>query len=344
MPPLKRLNASLMASSLFVPGHHHLLLTRNPNPRNLLPLSPRRPFRLWARTPSETGDLPAVPERKSLAVATGEVFLGLASFLLRDRGASPSDRILMAPPPSDLGSPGSAVVEDPVEPGVVWEQAPEDVEAEKERGAVTSPGFSFSAAGLLFPYHLGVARFLLEKGYIKVVLRDVLDKFLPDDVHTRCNGRVRVAITQVFWRPRGVLVDQFDSKEDLINAVFTSSFIPGYLAPRPATIFRNRLCIDGGLTLFMPPTSASNTVRVCAFPANRLGLKGIGISPDCNPDDRAGPRQLLNWALEPAEDYVLDKLYELGYLDAAVWAEQNPLEEIVKTTDVNNNTFGRDDH
>lgn len=106
-----------------------------------------------------------------------------------------------------------------------------------------------------------------------------------------------VAITQLFWRPRGLLVDQFDSKEDLVNALFTSSFIPGYagffcllyyyfalasfsttfflrnkrkkdllswsryLAPRPATMFRNRLCIDGGLTLFMPPTSASETVR-----------------------------------------------------------------------------------
>jgi hypothetical protein len=35
-----------------------------------------------------------------------------------------------------------------------------------------------------------------------------------------------------------------------------------YLAPRPATYFRNRLCIDGGLTLFMPPTSASETVCV----------------------------------------------------------------------------------
>lgn len=33
-----------------------------------------------------------------------------------------------------------------------------------------------------------------------------------------------------------------------------------YLAPRPATMFRNRLCIDGGLTLFMPPTSAAQTV------------------------------------------------------------------------------------
>ncbi|KAL7199900.1 hypothetical protein ACSBR2_022082 [Camellia fascicularis] len=101
------------------------------------------------------------------------------------------------------------------------------------------------------------------------------------------------AVTQILWRPRGLLVDQFDSKEDLINAVFTSSFIPGYLAPRPATMFRNRLCIDGGLTLFMPPTSATQTIRVCAFPASRLGLQGIGISPDCNPESRATPREVI---------------------------------------------------
>lgn len=36
--------------------------------------------------------------------------------------------------------------------------------------------------------------------------------------------------------------------------------------------------------------------------------------------------QLFNWALEPAEDEILDKLYELGYRDAAVWAEQNSTE------------------
>lgn len=271
----------------------------------------------------------------------------------------------------------ASVVEDDIEPAVLWEQRVKDVEAERDRRVVTSPGFSFSAAGLLFPYHLGVAQFLIEKGYIKettplagssagaivcaviasgasmqealkatkilaedcrlrgtafrlgAVLRDVLDKFLPDDVHTRSNGRVRVAVTQLLWRPRGLLVDKFDSKDDLINAVFTSSFIPGYLAPRPATMFRNRLCIDGGLTLFMPPTSATQTVRVCAFPASGLGMEGIGISPDCNPENRATPRELFNWALEPAEDLVLDRLFEFGYKDAAVWAEENPVKELL---------------
>ncbi|KAK4339940.1 hypothetical protein RND71_041402 [Anisodus tanguticus] len=112
----------------------------------------------------------------------------------------------------------------------------------------------------------------------------------------------------ILWRPRGLLVDQFDSKEDLINAVFTSSFIPGYLAPIPATVFRNRLCIDGGLTLFMPPTSAAQTDN---------------DSPITN-------LQLFNWALEPAEDDILDKIFEQGYADAAVWAQENPVEDLVR--------------
>ncbi|KAL9275705.1 Patatin-like phospholipase domain-containing protein [Drosera capensis] len=303
-------------------------------------------------------------EKKSFAVATGELFLGIAARLIRRREKKVGEG-------ERIGG-----VEEEEEEGVVWEQREKDVEAKKRR-AVRSPGFSFSAAGLLFPYHLGVAELLIEKGYIMdstplagssagaivcaviasgssmqealdvtkvlaqdcrlrgtafrlgAVLRDVLTKFLPDDVHIRSSGRVRVAVTQILWRPRGVLIDQFDSKDDLIDAVFTSSFIPGYLAPRPATMFRNRLCIDGGLTLFMPPTSAAQTVRVCAFPASQLGLQGIGISPDCNPENRPGPRQLFNMALEPTEDDQLDELFEFGYRDAAVWAEQNPLEEIV---------------
>lgn len=62
-----------------------------------------------------------------------------------------------------------AVVADEIDPQVIWEQRVKDAGAERERRVVTSPGFSFSAAGLLFPYHLGVAEFLIEKGYIKVL-------------------------------------------------------------------------------------------------------------------------------------------------------------------------------
>lgn len=121
--------------------------------------SPQRAkgFRVFART--EGKDAP-IEEKKSLAVATGELFLGLASRLIRTRR-----------PEVDFFYPRkgrSVVVEDPTGEDVVWEQREKDVEAEREGRMVTSPGFSFSAAGLLFPYHLGVAQLLLEKGYIKV--------------------------------------------------------------------------------------------------------------------------------------------------------------------------------
>lgn len=33
---------------------------------------------------------------------------------------------------------------------------------------------------------------------------------------------------------------------------------------------------------------------MCAFPAGRLGLEDIGISPDCNPENRASPREVKN--------------------------------------------------
>nr|GEX39380.1 patatin-like phospholipase domain-containing protein 2 [Tanacetum cinerariifolium] len=339
-------------------------------------------------------------EKRSFGVATGELFLGIAARIIKttngggDSGVDDkkvrmfSDEMryvkkdnyfwnmLRRSKEVEVEEEEIATVVDDGE--VVWEQRLKDVEAERERKKVTSPGFSFSAAGLLFPYHLGVAKFLIENGYIKdttplagssagaivcavvasgasmeealqatkvlaedcrsrgtafrlgAVLREVLEQFLPEDAHIRSNGRVRVAVTQILWRPRGLLVDQFDSREDLINAVITSSFIPGYLAPRPAILFRNRLCVDGGLTLFMPPTSAAQTIRVCAFPAGRLGLENIGISPDCNPENRASPRELFNWALEPAADSILDNLFELGYMDAAVWAELNPVNDLVQ--------------
>lgn len=119
-------------------------------------------------------------------MATGELFLGIASRIIKsrnamERGLDSEEKVrmfgdeLVGKKESYFWSRSrnqkevkeeeiAAVVDDG---DVVWEQRLKDVEAERERKAVTSPGFSFSAAGLLFPYHLGVAKFLIEKGYIK---------------------------------------------------------------------------------------------------------------------------------------------------------------------------------
>lgn len=105
------------------------------------------------------------------------MFLGIASSLIRrlNRNSRIVEVELFERLPDGLRSGGdgeeriaSVVVEKEGDEEVVWEQREKDVEAERRRAVVTSPGFSFSAAGLLFPYHLGVADYLIEKGYIKV--------------------------------------------------------------------------------------------------------------------------------------------------------------------------------
>lgn len=126
---------------------------------------------------SSSSSVSSSSEKRSFAVATGELFLGIASRLIRwrrEKNAVPRvDTDTIAPNSDEKlynGERIATVIEDSLEPEVLWEQREKDVEAEKRRRKVTSPGFSFSAAGLLFPYHLGVAQFLVEKGYIKVCI------------------------------------------------------------------------------------------------------------------------------------------------------------------------------
>lgn len=122
-------------------------------------------------------------EKRSIGVATGELFLGIASRIIKRTNATRLDsdskirmfddvneELLSSKKQSSSSSKkDDEEIAEVVDNGdVVWEQRLKDVVAERRRKAVTSPGFSFSAAGLLFPYHLGVAKFLLEKGYIKV--------------------------------------------------------------------------------------------------------------------------------------------------------------------------------
>ena len=47
-------------------------------------------------------------------------------------------------------------------------------------------------------------------------LKEGLQRFLPDNAHEICSGRLHVSLTRVSDR-KNVLVSQFDSREDLIQ-------------------------------------------------------------------------------------------------------------------------------
>lgn len=79
------------------------------------------------------------------------------------------------------------------------------------------------------------------------VCREVLNRSLPDDV-SNLNGRLFVTVTVLWPYPHCKLVTQFDSKQDLIETLLASQFIPGWTHGLfPFKLWRGLPAIDGGV-------------------------------------------------------------------------------------------------
>jgi len=63
---------------------------------------------------------------------------------------------------------------------------------------------------------------------------------------------------------RAELVSNFESNEEMVEALLASSYIPLYLGPSLATKFRNEIVVDGGLVNAVP--IFKNSTTICPFP------------------------------------------------------------------------------
>jgi hypothetical protein len=57
-------------------------------------------------------------------------------------------------------------------------------------------------------------------------LMGTIKNFLPEDAHLRVNGKLHISLTRVFDQ-KNIVVSQFNSREDLLEALVCSFFIPG---------------------------------------------------------------------------------------------------------------------
>ena len=75
----------------------------------------------------------------------------------------------------------------------------------------------------------------LHPGFRLVTLvRNILTESLPPDTYVKASGKVYISLTSI-TDGRNVLVTDFSSNEELIDAVVCSSFIPvfsGYIPPK----------------------------------------------------------------------------------------------------------------
>ncbi|GAB4816375.1 hypothetical protein N2152v2_003421 [Parachlorella kessleri] len=161
------------------------------------------------------------------------------------------------------------------------------------------------------------------RGRLGAQLCSFLQSSLPQDAHERCRDKAYVAVTQAYPVPRGLLVSQFEDRDDLISALRASCHIPYYLDGQATTEFRGVPCVDGGLTKFIPLPPQTVGIRVCCFPSKQLNpYYRIGISPDNYEPWPYTLGQMLQYAFDPADEKFVTEFIEKGKRDAQAWMEQ----------------------
>uniref|UniRef100_A0A3B5QB79 PNPLA domain-containing protein n=1 Tax=Xiphophorus maculatus TaxID=8083 RepID=A0A3B5QB79_XIPMA len=91
------------------------------------------------------------------------------------------------------------------------------------------------------------------------VLESLLEK-LPEDAHLRVSGKLSLSLTRVS-DGRNLLVSQFDSREELIQALICSCFVPLYCGVVPPT-YRGVYYVDGAVSDNLPRCQLGRTITI----------------------------------------------------------------------------------
>ncbi|XP_018104649.1 omega-hydroxyceramide transacylase isoform X2 [Xenopus laevis] len=104
---------------------------------------------------------------------------------------------------------------------------------------------------------------LLSKFNLMIILQNALRNFLPDNAHEKATGRLYVGVTRLS-DGKNILISDYKSKEEVIQALICSCFIPIYCGLVPPS-FRGVKYIDGGLTSFQPHYGKRSMITVSPF-------------------------------------------------------------------------------
>ncbi|XP_055048580.2 ubiquinol-cytochrome-c reductase complex assembly factor 6 isoform X1 [Misgurnus anguillicaudatus] len=160
------------------------------------------------------------------------------------------------------------------------------------------------------------------------IIRNILIRDLPDNAHLLATGRLCVSLTRVS-DGTNVMVSEFRSKEDLIQALICSCFYPLYCGVVPPRYHGTRY-VDGALSDNMPYSNLRETITVSPFSGES------DISPYGNPfyfheihyNNVSIHINFINAyrvvsAFFPPEPEVLAEMCQTGYKDALLFLKEN---------------------
>ncbi|XP_053250781.1 patatin-like phospholipase domain-containing protein 2 isoform X1 [Podarcis raffonei] len=162
------------------------------------------------------------------------------------------------------------------------------------------------------------------------IIRTCLYKTLPDNGHEVASGRLGISLTRVS-DGENVILSEFSSKEELIQACVCSTFIPVYCGLIPPSLQGVRY-VDGGISDNLPQYELKNTITVSPFSGEsdicpRDSSTNIHELRVTNTSIQFNMRNLyrLSKALFPPEPQVLRDMCKQGYRDALHFLKKNGL-------------------
>ncbi|XP_028266293.1 patatin-like phospholipase domain-containing protein 2 [Parambassis ranga] len=159
-------------------------------------------------------------------------------------------------------------------------------------------------------------------------LECILIKHLPSDAHQRANGRLTVAMTRL-TDGKHIVMSEYQSKEDVLQALLCSCFVPGYCGFLPPS-FKGVHYLDGGFS-GIQPVSSSTTLTVCPFsgetdicPTDTPCVWDMVVSGTTLKLNMANGIRIID-ALYPIALENLEQAYHSGYKDAFYFLQLNAL-------------------
>ncbi|XP_026558452.1 1-acylglycerol-3-phosphate O-acyltransferase Pnpla3-like isoform X1 [Pseudonaja textilis] len=160
------------------------------------------------------------------------------------------------------------------------------------------------------------------------IIRDGLYKNLPENSYKLLSDKLSISLTRVS-DGENILISDFNSKEEVVQALLCSSFVPVYCGLIPPS-FRGVRYVDGGLSDNLPRCNSKNTITVSPFSGecdicpkgnsanfHQMNLTNTSIQLSL------GNMYRLTQALFPPEPQLLAKLCEQGYSDALRFLKEN---------------------
>ncbi|CAF0754116.1 unnamed protein product [Didymodactylos carnosus] len=161
------------------------------------------------------------------------------------------------------------------------------------------------------------------------IIRNGLRRILPPNAHELCSNRLYISLTR--WKDnKNVIISQYNSREELIQALICSSFVPYWSGIIPNK-FRGLYYWDGGLTNNNPIID-ENTILVSPFAGESdicpRDESGSFYSVDFRGTDISCTQENLyrcTRALFPPELSVLKQICWRGYVDGLKYLQTHNL-------------------